>query len=101
MCEYEQAIRYPQVPRMRHRGHAASGCNDVVVDFDDRGRGVGHAGSINCGGGADGLSLPLLAPVAPACSQQRARGHQGLHISNDNTPAIVELSKIRASLMRT
>jgi hypothetical protein len=101
MREYEQAIRYPQVPRMRHRGYAAAACDDVVVDFDGRGRGVAHAGSINCGGGGvDGLSLPLLAPIAPARLQPRAR-HQGLHVSNDNTPAIVELSEIRASLMRT
>jgi hypothetical protein len=45
---------------------------------------------------------PLLAPAAPADFGQPAQRHvQGLHVGNDNTPAIVKLSSIRASLMQT
>ena len=67
------------------------------------GVGVGGAGSINWGGGGDAHDelQPLLAPVPPLSrSGQRSRHHHGLHISNDNTPAIVQLSSIRARLMR-
>jgi hypothetical protein len=103
MREYEQAVRHPQQPQMKHRGVVAPACDDAIVHFDGSGR-VARHGSINSGGGgaaSDGLSLPLLAPNAPARSEQRVRGRHGMHVSNDNTTAIVKLSEIRADLMCT
>lgn len=103
MREHEQAVRYPLVPRMRHRGHVTPSCDDVVVYVEGDSRGISLGGSINCGGGgalSDGLQ-PLLAPATPARYTHRARAGQGMHTRNDNTPAIVALSEIRAGLMRT
>jgi hypothetical protein len=101
MREYEQAVRYPLVPRMRQRGHVAASCDDVVVHFEGESRGISLGGSINGGGAlSDGLQ-PLLARATPTPSSRRTRAHQGMHTSNDNTPAIVALSEIRARLMRT
>ncbi len=99
MREYEQAVRYPRIPRMKHRGFATPALDDVVIDFD----GVCRAGSINRGGEGDARDelRPLLAPFPPpALSGHRLRHHEGLHVKNDNTSAIVKLSSIRASLMR-
>ena len=98
MREYEQAVRYPHVPRMKHRGCAMPAFDEVAIDFDAR-----PAGSINRGGEGDGRDelQPLLAPVPPpAFSEQRLRDHEGLHVKNDNTSAIVKLSGIRAALMQ-
>lgn len=102
MRECELAIRYPRIPRMKHRGYFVPASDDVVIDFNGGVGGTGSATSINRGGGGalrDELQ-PLLATVSPTRSGQQTRGRQGLHTSNDNTPAIVELSGIRAALMQ-
>ncbi len=99
MREYEQAVRYPRIPRMKHRGYATPAHDDIVIDFD----GVCPAASINRGGEGDARDelQPLLPPSPPpALSDQRLRDHEGLNVKNDNTAAIVKLSSIREALMR-
>ena len=102
MREYDLAIHYPPIPRMKHRGIRAPESDDAIIDFESGAGDVRSAASINsAGAGAARDELqPLLGIVSPTRSGQQARLRQGLHTSNDNTSAIVKLSGIRAALMQ-
>ncbi len=101
MRECELAIRYPPISPMKHREYFMPESDEVVINLHGF-RGVQSQVSINLNGedAARDELQPLLGTIPPSRSGQQARLRQGLHTSNDNTPAIVKLSGIRAAMMQ-